>query len=360
MIWSPFSTASKNFLGIDIGTTAIKVIELSQKGDRIKLENYGEASAETLYEKPFRTIDKNTLLFSSHEIAKALFAIFEEAKITEKKAIFSIPDFASFFIDFSMPPMTKDELEEAIKYEAKQYIPMPLSEITLDWSIIEGQMGKGRQKGTALKILLLAVPTEIVNQYQEIASLAGLHLQAIEAEAFGLLRALAENEKGAVCILDIGAQSTTVNIADGGILKKSHSFDISGGELTELIAKSLRVDYKVAEDLKREIGLEENVQGVRRVLLPLVDYIISETEKILGNFYQQENKEISKIILSGGSAQIPGLQKYFGEAFKKEVKMGDPFVNIFYPPVLEETLKKMGSSYAIAVGTALRGLELNK
>ncbi|MFH1894358.1 MAG: type IV pilus assembly protein PilM [Patescibacteria group bacterium] len=359
MVWNPFSPASKNFLGIDIGTTAIKVIELSKRGDRIKLENYGEASAQTLYEKPFRTIDKNTLLFSSQEIARALLAIFEEAKIAEKKSIFSIPDFASFFIDFSLPPMTKEELPEAIKYEAKQYIPMPFSEVTLDWLIIGGEMGKGRQKSTPLKILLVAVPTEIINQYQEIASLSGIKLQAIEAEAFGLLRSLIGNDKRTVCIIDIGAQSTTINIVDNGILKKSHSFDVSGGELTQLLTKSLDIDFDAAERLKRETGLEDGGREIKKILMPLVDYIASEAEKILKAFLQQEGREPEKIILAGGSAQMPGLKKYFSETFKKETEIANPFIDIFYPPVLEETLKQMGSSYAIAVGMALRGLELN-
>jgi type IV pilus assembly protein PilM len=360
MIWNPFAPASKNFLGIDIGTTAIKVVELSKRGDRIKLENYGEASAQTLYEKPFRTIDKNTLLFSSHEIAKAILAIFEEAKIIEKKVVFSIPDFASFFIDFSLPPMTKEELPEAIKYEAKQYIPMPLSEVTLDYSIINGQLGKGRQKSTPLKILLVAVPNEIINQYQEIADLAELRLQAIEAEAFGLMRSLIKGSKETICIIDIGAQSTTVNIIDEGILKKSHSFDISGGELTQVVAKSLNIDFNSAEDLKKDRGLDESGQDIKKVLLPLVDYMISEAEKILRNFVQQEGKEPKKIILVGGSAQMQGLKQYFAEAFKKEIEIADPFADIFYPPLLEGTLKQMGSSYSIAVGMALRGLELNQ
>ncbi len=359
MIWNPFKPASKIFLGIDIGTTAIKVIELSKRGDRIKLENYGEASAQTLYEKPFRTIDKNTLSFSSQEIAKALIAIFEEAKIIEKKSIFSIPDFGSFFIDFSLPPMTESELPEAIKYEARQYIPMPLSEVTLDWSIIGGEMGKSRQKSTPLKILLVAVPTEIINQYQEIAFLAGIKIQAIEAEAFGLLRSLIRNDKRVICIIDIGAQSTTINIIDGGILKKSHSFDISGGELTQLVAKSLNVDFDSAERLKRETGLEEGGREIKKILLPLIDYIASETDNILRAFVRQEGREVEKIILAGGSAQTPGLKKYFLETFRKETEIANPFVDIFYPPVLEETLKQMGSSYAIAVGMALRGLELN-
>lgn len=355
MTWFPFKVISKNFLGIDIGTSAIKIVELSRRGDRIKLENYGEASALTLYEKPFRTLDKSTLLLSGQDIAKAITAIFEEAKILERKAVFSIPDFSTFFTDFELPPMTKEELSEAVKYQAKQYIPMPLSEVTLDWSIIEGRMGNKSQKSTPLKILLVAVPNEMINQYQEIASIARIKLQAIEAETFGLLRSLVRDDKRVICMVDIGAQSTTVNIVDKGILKKSHSFDISGNELTQLISKSLNIDHKEAERFKREKGFDD--PDIKKILLPLVDFILSEIEKVSLTFYQTEGKEIAKIILAGGSVQIPGLKQHFSEKFKAEVEIGNPFANIFYPPILEDIIKKMGPSYAIAVGMALRGLE---
>jgi type IV pilus assembly protein PilM len=358
MVWNPFRAISKNFLGIDIGTSAIKIVELSGRGGRIKLENYGEASAQTIYEKPFRTIDKSTLLFSSREIARALLAIFEEARITEKKTIFSLPDFASFFIDFTLPPMTREEIPEAVKYEARQYIPMPLSEVVLDWTIIGGEMGEGKKKGTPLKILSVAVPTEVVYQYQDIASLAGLKLNGVEAEAFGLLRSLVREDKRLICIIDIGSQSTTINLAERGVLKKSHSFDISGNELTQLIMKSLNVSYQDAERLKKEKGLEDADPAVKKILVPLLDYIVSETKKVFKNIFQFEGKEVTKIILSGGSAQIPGLKKYFYEEFKTETEIANPFFSIFYPPILEETIKKIGPSYAVSVGMALRGLEL--
>jgi type IV pilus assembly protein PilM len=360
MSLNPFKSFSKNFLGIDIGTTAIKIVELSQQGDRIKLENYGEASAMTLYEKPFRTIDKNTLLLSSQEIAKAILAISEEAKIKEKRTIFSIPDFASFYIDFSLPPMTKEELPEAVKFEARQYVPMPLSEVILDWSVIEGEVGKNRKKGTPLRILLVAVPMEFINQYQEIASMAGLKLAAIEAEAFALLRSLVWDDKRVICLLDIGAQSTTINVVDAGALKKSFSFDLSSNELVQLVSKSLNVDYRTALTIMKEKGMEESELSVRKILVTMIDYMINETEKILKSFYQSGGRDVEKIILAGGLAGMPGLKKYFADNLKKEVEIANPFNNVFYPPILEEKLRIMGPSYSIAVGLALRGLELGQ
>jgi type IV pilus assembly protein PilM len=357
-VWNPFKKTASSFLGIDIGTYSVKIVELSKRGDRISLENYGEAKAETLYEKPFRTIDKNTLLFSSQEIAKALLAILEEAKITQREAIFSIPDFATFFIDFQLPPMTGDEISEAVKYEAKQYIPMPLSEVVMDWSVVEGEMGKGKKKGTPLKILSVVVPLEFVNQYQEIATLAGLKLKALEAEAFALLRSLVDNTKGTVCIIDIGAQSTNVNIVNDGILRKSHSFDVSGNEFTKIISSSLNIGTREAEILKIEKGMSDVEGSPKSILIPLVNHIISETQGIMNSFSQFSGKEVQKVILAGNSANLFGLKEYFFQALKKEVTIGNPFSNIFYPPILDEKIKKIGPSYAVAAGAALRGLYL--
>lgn len=358
----------KKFLGIDIGTAAIKLVELSRWGERRKLENYGEIKAEAVYEKPFRTFEKSTLLLSSQEIAWAIKAVIEEAKIKTKECVLSIPDFSSFFTNFELPSMTKEELPQAVVYEARQHVPLPLGEVTLDWQIIEGETSN--QKKTKLKILLVAVPNEIINQYRDIAQFTNLHLFALEAEVFGLIRSLIpEDEKRTLCIVDIGAQSTTCSIVDKRILKISHSFDLSGGELTEVVAKSLSLDYKTAEKLKEKYGLEDILlpytisgtpspeKSIKEILLPLVDIILREIEKISRNFYQAEGKEIQKFIIAGGTVLIPGLREYFEDYLKKEVEIANPFDNIFYPPILEKTLKTMGPAYAIAIGTALRGLE---
>jgi len=357
----PFKTAAKGCLGIDIGTSTIKVVELIPRGERVKLEKYGEISIQTLYEKPFRTFEKSTLLLSSQDISRAIQAIIEEAKISERKAIFSIPDFASFFTNFELPSMTKEELPDAIRFEARHHIPLPLSEVTLDWSIIEGEVD---QRKIPLKILLVAVPNEVISQYQKIASLAKLELKALEAEVFGLTRSLIKEDPRVIALLDFGAQSSTISLIDKGVLKISHSFDVSGNELTQLLAKSLNIDYWQAENLKRKYGLNlpdkeasSIALKIRDILIPLVDLILLEIEKISLNFFQKEKKGVQKIILAGGLALLPGLKDYFLKNLKKEVEIANPFLDLMYPPILDETLKEMGPAYAIAVGMALRGLK---
>ena len=363
-MWNPLQLLfPKKFLGIDIGTSFIKIIEISRFGHRRKLENYGSLSGSVLYKRPFRTFEKSTLSLSSDDIARAILAIKEEAQIRTRQVIFSIPDFSTFFTNFELPQMTKEEIPQAVRYEARQHIPMPLAEITLDWQAIEERAVA--EKKTHLKILLVAVPNEVIHQYQEIAKLARLELFALEAEVFGLVRSLIkEDEKGVVSLIDIGAQTTTCSIVDKKNLKISRSFDMSGDDLTTTISKGLNIDFSEADNLKKQYGIKgltpeggETSQTIKEILLPLIDTILREIGETFNNFYQQERKEVEKVMIAGGTALLPGLKEYFESQLKKEVVIANPFSDIFYSPILEKTLGEMGPAYAIAIGLALRGLE---
>jgi len=350
----------KRFLGIDVGTSAIKVVELSSFAGRKKLENYGEISAPALYQKQFRTFEKSTLSLSSEDISKAIKAIVEEAGMKSHRAIFSIPDFCTFFTNIELPSMSAEEVPQAVSSEARRHIPVPLAEVTLDWQLLERMAPEEIKR---LKILLVAVPNEVINQYRRIAASLNFELLALEAEVFGLARSLVgKEEKRAIGLIDIGDRTTTCSIIDKGILKTSYSFDISGDDLTERLSKGLGIDYKMAEDLKKKYGLISGQLGLEgknigEILLPLVNMILREIEKVFKSFYFKEGKEIEKIILAGGSALLPGLLQYFQDYFKKEVEIANPFLKIFYPPILEESLREIGPAYAIAVGMALRGFE---
>lgn len=357
MIWDIFTTTPKSFLGIDIGTFSIKMVELSRHGNRKKLDNYAEIQAGALYEKAFRTFEKSTLSVSNADVVRAIQAAMQEARIKTTRVVFSIPDFSTFFTTFTLPPMTETEIGPAVQYEARQHIPLPLSEVTLDWQIAEHNQRHAKE--APYKILLVAVPNEVIRQYQNIALNAKLELVSMEAEVFGLVRIIGAPEKeiGPVALIDVGARSTTISIVDMKILKISHSFDTSGNDFTDVIAKALRVTHGEAEKIKREQGLNIHQDNVRHALLPILDLIMTEAKKIFQSFFQSHNKEISKVVLSGGSALMPGFAEYVAKSLAKPTEIIDPFATIYYPPILEETLKRIGPSYAIAVGAALRGLE---
>jgi len=362
MAWNPFKKfiAPKSFLGIDIGSSTIKVVELSQWRGKVKLDNYGRVSTSVIQRKPFLARSKNFLLLSAESISRAINAILEESTIKTRRVIFSIPDFSTFYTTFNLPPMPAEEVNQAVEFEARRHVPLSLSDVTLDWVSVNSEDSQTGGSGKGEKtILLVAIPNSVITQYQKIAELSGLEVLSLEGEVFSLVRALVdEKSQRAMALIDIGSRSTTVSIVDGGILRTSHSFDVSADELTMVIAKSLNIGLKVAEQLKREYGLLGNKErDLRKVLSPLVDLMLNETSKITRNYKQKTNRTVEVYIVAGGTALLPGLREYFSDWLKKEVRLANPFLDIVYPPVLEERLSKLGPSFAIVVGSALRGFK---
>ena len=354
-----FKRNPRNFLGIDIGTSAIKIVELSKERNDVKLENYGEMGVRTVVDRSFRSGEGNSLLLSDQDVAKSISLIFEKAKISTREAFFSIPDFSSFFTFIDLPPMAPEEVDKAVQFEARRHIPLPLAEVALDWVMVGGGGKNNIKNSPKLKILLVAVPYEVINQYQAIANLSKVHLVSLEAEIFGLVRSLVKEKNSPVGLVDIGAQSTTFSIVDAGFIKTTHSFDISGNELTKVLSKSLNIRYNEAEESKKKQGITTPDRSVGSILSPLIDLLAKEIEKSSQSFYQIEGKKIDKIILAGGGALLPGLSDYFSNSLKKSFLIANPFEGLIYPKVLESNLKVMGPSYAVAVGIALRGFEKN-
>jgi len=197
--------------------------------------------------------------------------------------------------------------------------------------------------------------------------MAQLELRTLESEVFALARAVRnysegrEDAKRVVALLDMGSRSTTCSILDKGVLKTSHSFRIGGNELTEVVAKSLNIDYNKGEELKIEKGLAPSADGeLRNVLNPLVDSIFAETKEVFRHFFKIEGKKVDKVILTGGVSSMPGLKEYCAASLGKPTIILNPFANIAYPKILSGILKKMGPSYSVSVGLALKGLERRK
>ena len=350
MSWFSLDVVPKSFLGIDIGSSALRVVEIGGWGDRRTLKNYGEIRMRTMYKEPFRSFEKNALLLSTNDIAKALRGIFEEVRMTEKKAIFSISDFSTFFTTFELPPIKESELGDAVRFEARRHVPLPLGEVVLDWQLLE------KTKDRRSRILLVAVPKEVVNYYEEIARFADLKLIALEAEIFGNIRSYLKDEKEPAVLVDIGSHTTTVSAVAKSMVRLSQTTNVGGNNFTERIAKSLSIDYEKAEQEKIQKGIHL-VQGDVRILVPMVDVIVTEIRKALEGFERQHAGAVRKIVLSGESAKLVGLVGYLEKQFGKRTEIINPFHNILYPPLLEEVIKDMRPAFAVAVGMALRGFE---
>lgn len=349
------SLLAKKSLGIDIGASSIKIVEVTSLGRKKKLENYVEFRLPLKLDS-LRTFQEKTLLLVSGKVADILGALLKKAGIRQRKVAFALPDFSTFFTTFSLPPMGEEEIPQAIEFEARHHIPIPLSEVIFDWQIIEKEE---LESGVKLRVLLVAVPKKVLERYQDMATLCRLEVKGMEAEVFGVIRSSIPKDKmhKAVCVVDFGWQSTTVSIVEKGILKVSHSFDVSGTSLTKALSESLKVSLEEADEFKRKYGLDPGRPDISKVLTQQIDSLAMEIERVCGDFHRSDKKKVNDIILVGGTANLFGLREYFETRLKKNVQIADPFSSVSFPPILRSRLKEIGPSFAVALGVGLMGLE---
>lgn len=353
-----FKSKSQSSLGVDIGTKVIRAVELSGKKNKIALENYGEVNLDIAAKDFFRSFDKRTLAPAVDNIAMALRAIITEAGIKTKEVVFSLPDFATFYTTFALPPMPRKDLAGAIGFEARKYIPLPLSEVVLDWQL----MSSGDPAKNKNELLVMAIPSLLVDQYKKIAENSGLELVALEAEALALKRAVTKKGDPISCLVELGFESTNISIVDGGFLKTSFSFDIAGKDLTFSLSETLNLPVIDAEELKKKQGLINNEKSITHILGPILSIVTDKTRDVISDFEARYNKKIQKVILCGGTALLPMVIEYFDKALNTDgrlvqVEICKPFNNIVYPDILKKKIEELGPMYAIAVGEALRKFE---
>ncbi|MFA5086737.1 MAG: pilus assembly protein PilM [Candidatus Paceibacterota bacterium] len=346
----------QNSIGIDVGTKSIRLVELARRKNAPDLLNYGELNLDVAADQSFRSFDKNTLNPSVDIISKAVKTIIEETGIKSKKVVFSLPDFSTFFVSFELPPMSKKELASAVGFEARKHIPLSMDEVALDWQCINKDPTKETNK-----VLLMAIPKTLVEQYKTIADNSGLELIALEAEAWGLKRGLIKPADPTTCIVEIGYQSTIVSIVDNNYVKTSYSFDTAGKDLTEKLAENLGIEIKEAEEIKKENGLINTERDdVAQILAPVIGTIIKRIKKVIIEFQNTERAKIKKIILAGGSAKTRGIVDYFKNIFDEEdfagleISLGSAFVGVNYPAIINKKIEEINPTFAISLGEALK------
>jgi type IV pilus assembly protein PilM len=346
-------------LGIDIGTKVIRAVEISENKGKLTLENYGEVNLDVACKEFFRSFDKKNLNPAVNNISVAIAGIIEATGIKTKKVVFSLPDFATFSTTFELPPMAKKEMVNAIGFEARKYIPLPLSELVLDWQLMNKETLKENNK-----VLVMAVPKIIVEQYKTIAEKSGLELTALEAEAMALKRAVIKPGDPTTCLLEIGFQSTNINIVDDGFMKMSFSFDMAGKDLTYSLSETLNVPAGEAEEIKKTQGLSDSGETkISHILTPILSVISERARKVIRDFEIQENKKVERVILAGGTSMMVGIREYFEKSLNQDkeqalkVEIANPFKDIIYPSALEKKMGEINITYAIALGEALRKFE---
>lgn len=344
----------KRILGIDIGTDAIKIVEISALGKHMKLENYAQVHSSSLSKESLLNIDEKGNLASSQLISSAIRDILKESKIKTKKVVFSIPDFLTFSTYFEIPPMPEKEIAGAVYYNASKYLTLPSSEVTLDWKIIPSE----QKDNNSIKIFLIAVSNQVIKEYRQIARSIGLELYAMEPEVFGIKRSLIGSVKDTICFLDMGAKTSTINIVDNGYLKRSYSFNIGGNQLSDDLMSTLKISLSEAEKIKIDEGLMSKKEEAVRVIKNSVDQIFLEIKNISSEFLEKEKKQIKEFYITGGLSSMPGLKSYFADKFKSSVYMPNYFLELYHPKILDDLLNEMSPRFSAVVGVALGILEV--
>lgn len=338
-------------LGIDIGSKGIKIVELAQEKERLNLQNYAEIKLSAAKKETFQYFDKKTLLPYSKNVSLAISAVLEEAKIETKEVVFSLPDFSTFFAYFSLPPMTEKELTDAINFEAKKHIPIPLNEVVLDWELIGETVN---EKEGENKVLIMAISKNLVSEYRKIAENCGLTLISLEAEVIGLKRAIIGEDKETICLVETGYQSTTISIIDRGFLLTSISFDVAGKDYSYSISEALGIGLEEAEKKSIASGFNTKDEKTIEAIEPIFNIILEKIKQVISSF-EKDNKKVQKVILVGGLASMPGLlERISSNLGNMKVKIGDAFSDIFYPAELKPLIPEISSIFSIALGEALK------
>lgn len=337
-------------VGIDIGVHSTKVVQLRYEKERAILETYGELRNDK-YLKNIDVPGSGFLRYSDADVTALLDEIFQEAGITTANAVFSIPATSSFIIAVTLPRLEKKELATAIPYEARKYIPIPISEVLLEWELLEN----GNQSGS-IEALLIVVPKEVITKFSRIAEATGITLQALEVETASLVRSLVIHDTTPTALINIGHQTTTLAIVDKSILRRSHQFGRGGQELTRALENGLAVNHERAEALKRDVGISDRVEQreISSIMLPLLETLFADMERVISMYNRGAERKIQKIILTGGGSQLKGIVDRAASHFGVEVIRGNPFTRVNAPAFLQPLLREIGPSFSVAVGLALR------
>lgn len=355
------SIKSRGSIGLDIGTSSIKIVELEKKGGRFELLNYGilelNGADSNLANKAQTEGWQNILKMPDQEISEGIKEVIKKAGISSSEVVASIPSFSTFATVIEMPYISDEDLARALPFEAKKYVPIPLDEVVLDWSIV-GVIDGQSQVGAApslVEVFLAAVPKEETSRYQNIMKNANLHIQALELENSALIRGLLGNDLSSVAMINIGGRSTSITIVRRGYERISHNYEVGGFEITRAISHSLGVSLEKAEELKRKFGLkkvEENL--INESMISLIDMMVFETQKTIAGHEESSKEKIANIILIGGLANMPGFSDYFKEKLGRNITVGNPFARVTYPKELEPIMPELKSTLAVAMGLAMR------
>jgi type IV pilus assembly protein PilM len=359
-----FTPSAQSIVGIDVGTSSIKIVQLKKEKERAILETYGALAVG-----PYVGLKVGqAALLSEEKAVEMVRDLFKESGAKAKNVAVSISLRNTFITTIELPAASKDNLDNIVSLEARKYIPLPISEVTLDWWIIpqalepeEESTDSSPAKRDIIEVLLVAIYKDAIENYKKLMAKSDLNIQLFEIEIFSAIRSCIGRDVSPVLLMDLGASVTKMAIVDYGVVRLVHTFDRGSQDLTLALSNSLGVDFGRAEEMKQEIGFSPRPEHkeIVSVMEPIAQYIFSEASQFAADYRRKYNRSVGRVILTGGGALIKGLVDVAVKSFGIEVVLGNPFSKVEYPAFLQTVLKQAGPTFSTALGIALRGLQSN-
>ena len=355
-------------VGVDIGSSFVKAVQLKKKGSKAVLETYGELALGPL---AGLEVGQATNL-PAEKIVEAITDLFKEANITSRDVVFSIPLTATMLSVIQLPDLGQVKLDQMVPIEARKYIPTSISEVALNWWVIpkmnrvykDPDKEAPKAESPMTDVLIAAIHNEAIAKFEAIKKGIGLSSALLEIEIFSSIRSVIGHDLTPIMTIDMGAGATKLAMIEYGVVRTSpHIINMGSQDITLALSKSLGITVADAEQLKRETGLSRkdvNGKNVNDIISLTLDNIFGEAKRVLVNYQKRYNKTVSKIILTGGGVLLKGLPAVATKNFEAEVVLGDPFSKIDAPAFLGSTLRENGPEFAVAIGLALKAMRGDK
>jgi type IV pilus assembly protein PilM len=341
---------AKSLVGLDIGSSAVKAVELKPAGKLYKVSAFGSEPIA-----PDSIVDG--AIIDGGSVADAIRRLFEGRGIKTKEVAASLSGNAVIVKKISLPQMSTEELAESIHWEAEQYIPFDIQDVALDYEVIEGGGTGGN-----MDVLLVAVKKDKISDYTSAISQAGKNCIVVDVDVFALQNCYEINygiDPGRViALLNVGASIMNINIVKGATSIFNRDIAVGGNQYTDAIQKDLNLSFDQAESLKRGTRVEGAApENLSPILQAVSENIALEIQKTFDFFKATSSEDrIDRIFLAGGTSKVRGLQELLSDRFEAGVEIMNPFNNITYNPrdFDPDFISEMGASAAIAVGLAVR------
>ncbi|RIL05850.1 MAG: pilus assembly protein PilM [Proteobacteria bacterium] len=344
---------SKSILGLDIGSSCVKAVEVAPRGDGFDLLHLGVAPL------PHDAIVEGAFLNAS-VIADAIREAIERSGSKAKHAAAAVSGHSVIVKKITVPAMTQAELEESIRWEAEQYIPFDVNEVNLDFEIL--QPGDAERP---MEVLLVAAKRDMIDDYVNLIGEAGLVPAVIDVAGFAVENAWESNYGAAddvVALVNIGAQTSTINVVANGVPAFTRDIAAGGNQYTAEIQRALSVGFDEAERIKiGERGESQDVvpQEVEQAMRTVTNNLVGEIARSLDFFgATAADMRIQRVYLSGGSSRVAGLEAAFRERTGLEVQLMNPLSKMMPSTRFDpELLDQVGPSLGVCVGLALRRVD---